>query len=187
MLKKIVILCGLSAYVWASCPDPSQWMDAMNDRVITVIDGDDSDAVKAEKIATIFKPNLNIDMFTKKIVGRTHWQQATAQERAELQKKLYRVMLKEYTESMVQTLSKKPEVYRVRAGGVDNLTTVTVAFHTQREKILLANFSLQCMNSQWKIYDIMVSGVRLSDLQQEKFKEILKNRGISGLNDYLTH
>lgn len=181
MLSVIVMLNQAIA-----CMDSKIWMDEINDQVIEVIKTPMPDEEKAQSIANIFKPKLDIELFTKKIVGRVYWQEASEADRKKLQKNLYHIMLKDYTEAIVQTLASKPKVHRVRKNS-DNadMNTVTVAFNTQRGKILLANFSLQCHGDEWKIYDISVEGVRLTDLQQSKYKSILSKSGIAGLNENL--
>lgn len=168
-----------------SCPDARLWMEGLNQRVIDVVERSSSDEVKANMIADIFNPNLDVELFTKKIIGRAYWLEASETERKALQKNLYKVMLRDYTDAIVQTLAKRPEVHRIRAGDDDVSTTVTVVFHTRREKNLLANFSLKCKKDQWKIYDISIGGVRLTDLQQEKYKAVLRASGVSGLNKFL--
>lgn len=188
-IKNIVVLAVLllsyCSIMAVGCSDAEVWMENINDEIFKAIEADFSADRKAEIVGKVFKPHLDVELFTKKIVGRAYWSEASVSDRSLLQNNLYDVMLKDYTQAIVQTLAKKPYVYRVKAGDGEDMSTVTVLFHTQRGKNLLANFSLQCKQSQWKIYDISVEGVRLTDMQHEKFKKILRQSGVAGLNKFL--
>lgn len=185
ILFSILIFMSYGQLFASSCPSPSAWMEGLNQRVIDAVSIEASDEKKAELVGKVFNPNLDVEMFTKKIIGRAYWKEASPTERKALQKNIYHVMLEDYTDAIVHTLAKKPTIHRVKAGDRDNMSAVTVAFHTKRDKILLAIFSLKCVGSHWKIYDISVQGVRLSDLQHEKFKSVLRSEGVKGLNQYL--
>lgn len=167
-----------------ACPDPTVWMEGLNEKVIQAIAKNTNNKHKAKIIQSIFQPSLDVELFTKKIIGRSYWMEASPSDREALKKNIFNVMLHEYTQIVVETLARKPQVYRVRTTD-DGKTMVTVLYRTQRDKNLLAIFSLTCYDTKWKIYDISVQGVRLSDLQQAKYNKVLSTSGISGLNSIL--
>jgi len=167
-----------------ACPDPTVWMEGLNEKVIQAITKNTTNKDKAKIIQSIFQPSLDVELFTKKIIGRAYWMDASPSDREALKKNIFNVMLHEYTQIIVETLARKPQVYRVRTTD-DGKTMVTVLYRTQRDKNLLAIFSLTCYDTKWKIYDISVQGVRLSDLQQAKYNKVLSTSGISGLNSIL--
>lgn len=174
----------LLACLWAQCENPSNWMQRLNVRVHDAISSAQSKSVKAQRVEDIFKPFLAVDLFTKKIIGRQQWLEASPSERALVQRQLYHVMLSDYSDAVVQTLAAMPKVHRVRYSGED-VASVVVMYRTNRDKNLLANFSLTCVGNAWNIDDVAVQGVRLTDLQQAKYKKILANGGVPALSRYL--
>ena len=172
-----ILYTFLTAFIVADCSDPLVWMEDMNQKIIDAIQHTSIEK-QTHALNKILLPAVDHEAFVKKIIGRNAWLSATAEQRSEVTKLLSTVIFAEYINGIVTSLAVKPTIHRAN---LNEVNIITVLYHTQRGKNLLVNFTLVCQENAWKVSEITMTGVRLSDIQQAKYHNVLAQAGVAGL------
>ncbi|CAN0624427.1 toluene tolerance family protein [Burkholderia sp. lig30] len=131
-----------------------------------------------------FLPATNFERTTRIAVGDA-WKQATPQQQEELYKQFKLLMTRTYAASLAQ-LGSQDAKFSFKPGapaGTDALVESTVTTPGDSQSV---GYRLGKVGSDWKIYDIDMSGAWLIQVYQGQFKAQLAQGGIDGLIAFLT-
>ena len=187
----------LFALVTAACMSAAAWaqtapVDVVKQAVTGTVDAMKQDpaarggdmAKIAQIVQTHFLPATNFEKTARIAVGDA-WKQATPAQQQELTKQFKVLMTRTYAASLAQLgqqdarFAFKPS--EASANDAFVLSTVTTPGDSQQ-----VGYRLGKVGSDWKIYDIDMSGAWLIQVYQNQFKTQLAQGGIDGLIKYLT-
>ncbi|MBN3726957.1 MlaC/ttg2D family ABC transporter substrate-binding protein [Burkholderia sp. Ac-20379] len=134
-------------------------------------------------VETRFLPVADFERTTRIAVG-AGWSKATPAQQQELYKQFRLLMTRTYAASLAQ-LGGQDAKFTFKAGGANGTdalvqSTVTTPGDTQN-----VGYRLAKEGSDWKIYDIDMSGAWLIQVYQGQFKSQLASGGIDGLIAFL--
>lgn len=150
---------------------------ARNDKAIQA--GDRSRIVEVVKDKIL--PHLDFERATQFAVGR-HWRAATPQQRQQLIDEFRALMIYTYAGAMSQISDQKLAYKPLRMRPED--TEVQVRFEVvrpRRGEPVEVSYRMYKSPDGWKVYDVNVLGVWMTEVYRSSFSEEISRNGIDGL------
>ncbi|AJW43326.1 signal peptide protein [Ralstonia mannitolilytica] len=197
MLKKVLrsVFAGLTltaavaaAPVHAQEADAQATVKAAVDDVLTTIKNDPE--LRSGNMAKVFQlvddkivPRADFKRTTQIAMGR-FWNQATP-EQQQIQEGFKTLLIRTYAGALSnvknQTVTYKP--FRAAADDTDVVVRSTV--NNNGEPVAL-DYRLEKTANGWKVYDINISGLWLSETYKNQFADVISKRGgVAGLVSFL--
>ncbi len=128
-------------------------------------------------------PHADIGRTTRLVMGR-HWRTATPQQQAELVKQFKDLLFYTYSGAVSQVRDQKIEYlpFRMAPDATDVVVRTKVVNQGQ---IIGLDYRLEKKGHAWKVYDFNVGGAWLVQTYQQQFSELISQRGVSGLLEFL--
>lgn len=198
MLKKLLrsLFAGLTltaavavAPVHAQEADAQTTVKAAVDDVLSTIKNDPE--LRGGNMAKVFQlvdqkivPRADFKRTTQIAMGR-FWSQATPEQQQQIQEGFKTLLVRTYAGALSnvknQTVSYKP--FRAAADDTDVVVRSTV--NNNGEPVAL-DYRLEKTASGWKVYDINISGLWLSETYKNQFADVISKRGgVAGLVSFL--
>lgn len=131
------------------------------------------DAKRAE-----FRRLLN-DSFDMSTIGRfslgTYWKSATAAQQQEYQKLFNNMIVKVYSQRFSEYQGQKFDVRSARAEGKDSLVTSFIVPSSGPQ--VRVDWRVRSKNGSYKVVDIIVEGVSMSQTQRADFASVIQRGG----------
>jgi phospholipid transport system substrate-binding protein len=125
-------------------------------------------------------PNFNFQHMTALAVGKD-WKKANAVQQGQLVGEFRTLLVRTYSNALTgyknQKVVYKP--FKMSAGDVDVLVRTEVA--QPGSKPIQLDYSLEKLDTGWKVYDVTVAGISLVTNYREQFAQEVRNGGIDGL------
>ena len=137
-------------------------------------------------VETKILPHLDMQRATALTAGR-HWRDATPEQQKQLTEQFRNLLLYTYAGAMSQIKDQKLEFKPLRADPGD--TEVVVRSQVKlprRPEPVQVSYRLAKTQGGWKIYDVNVLGVWLSETYRSSFSSEINRSGIDGLINALT-
>ncbi|CAH0441372.1 MlaC/ttg2D family ABC transporter substrate-binding protein [Ralstonia pseudosolanacearum] len=198
MFKKLLhsLFAGLTFMAAvAAVPAHAQETDAQTtvktavDDVLATIKGDsDLRGGNMQKVFLLVDqkivPRADFKRTTQIAMGR-FWNQATPEQQQQIQDGFKTLLVRTYAGALAnvrnQTVSYKP--FRAAADDTDVVVRSTV--NNNGEPVAL-DYRMEKSANGWKVYDINISGLWLSETYKNQFAEVISKRGgVSGLVQFL--
>ncbi|CAJ0799393.1 Intermembrane phospholipid transport system binding protein MlaC [Ralstonia condita] len=198
MLKTFLrsLFSGLAlTAVMAASPVHAQEADAQStvktavDDVLSTIKGDPD--LRNGNMAKVYRlvdqkivPRTDFTRTTRIAMGR-YWNQATPEQQQQIQDGFKTLLIRTYAGALSnvknQTVSYKP--FRAAADDTDVVVRSTV--NNNGEPVAL-DYRLEKTPAGWKVYDINISGLWLSETYKNQFADVISKRGgVGGLVSFL--
>jgi len=134
----------------------------------------------------LLKANFNVPLIGKWVLGRS-WRKASDEEKQDYLGLYENYIVLTYIERFDQYSGEKLEVVKSVAGpGNDFLVYSTLNRPTGGDAIRV-DWRVRATADVYKIIDVYVEGISMSQSQRKEFASVMKNKGgkVSGLNDML--
>ena len=198
MLKNVFrsVFAGLAlTAAVAAAPVQAQEADAQStvksavDDVLTTIKGDPE--LRGGNMTKVYQlvdqkivPRADFKRTTQIAMGR-FWSQATPEQQQQIQDGFKTLLVRTYAGALSnvknQTVSYKP--FRAAADDTDVVVRSTV--NNNGEPVAL-DYRMEKTGNGWKVYDINISGLWLSETYKNQFADVISKRGgVAGLVSFL--
>lgn len=125
-------------------------------------------------------PHFNFNRMTALAVGKD-WRKATPQQQQQLSHEFKTMLVRTYANALTgyrnQKLVYKP--FKMNPGDVDVLVRTEIM--QPGSKPVQLDYSLEKLETGWKVYDMTVAGISLVSNYREQFAQEVRNSGIDGL------
>lgn len=186
-MKKFLTALVLSVFSLLAIAQetPDVLVRQVTDEVLDIIRKDkdiqNGDTRKAiELIDKKVLPNFNFPHMTALAVGKD-WRKASPQQQQQLAAEFRTLLVRTYANSLTsyknQKLVYKP--FKMNAGDTDVLVRTEV--QQPGSKPVELDYSLEKLDSGWKVYDVTVAGISLVTNYRDQFAQEVRNGGIDGL------
>ena len=125
-------------------------------------------------------PHFNFQHMTALAVGKD-WRKASPQQQQLLTAEFKTLLVRTYSNALTsyknQKIVYKP--FKMSAGETDVLVRTEVL--QPGSKAVQLDYSLEKLESGWKVYDVVVAGISLVTNYRDQFAQEVRSRGIDGL------
>jgi phospholipid transport system substrate-binding protein len=125
-------------------------------------------------------PYFNFQHMTALAVGKD-WRKATAQQQQQLSAEFKTLLVRTYSNALTgyknQKIVFKP--FKMNPGEADVLVRTEV--QQPGGKAIQLDYSLEKLDSGWKVYDVTVAGISLVTNYRDQFAQEIRNGGMDGL------
>jgi len=125
-------------------------------------------------------PNFNFQHMTALAVGKD-WRKANATQQGSLTTEFRTLLVRTYANALTSYKNQKVvyKPFKINAGDTDVLVRTEVA--QPGSKPIQLDYSLEKLDTGWKVYDVTVAGISLVTNYREQFAQEVRNGGIDGL------
>lgn len=181
-----IVLFGLSSLVFAAV-SPVALLDQTAVRLIKQLQQNRHQLKQKPELLVkivnkILMPRINQDKMAQYVVGRTHWRQATARQRADFLRYFTRVVISTYAEALHSYSNQKITFMPIR-GRLSGLSVVNVRSEIEPMDGPVISVVYQMLREKgtWKIIDFSVDGVSLVQSYRSQFADVLLRGGMVAL------
>ena len=188
--SKFSIVVMLSALLlapisWAAETRPDTLVKETAQEVLTIIKKDkEIQSGNKAKILNLVKskilPHFNFTRMTRLAMGK-NWRKASPQQKKELEKEFRTLLVRTYYKALAVYSDHTIKVSPLKnvAGKTDaTVKTEIIQSHGQPVSI---DYSMEKINSAWKVYDITVAGISLVINYRGSFNSKIRSGGVEGL------
>jgi phospholipid transport system substrate-binding protein len=177
-------LVGISA-VHAQELSPDALLKKMSEEVIAEIRKDKAiQAGDAAKIAALVEakivPHFDFRRTTQIAVGRG-WRSATPEQQERLTQEFKTLLVRTYSGALAAYRDQVIEFRPLRLAPGDTEVTVRSQVRQSGAEPIAIEYDLAKTGTQWKVYDVRISGISLVATYRSAFAEEISNRGVDGL------
>jgi phospholipid transport system substrate-binding protein len=164
---------------------PDVLIQAVSEEVLDIIrkDKDIQGGNTAKVIELVEKkvlPHFNFSHMTALAVGKD-WKKATPQQQQQLTGEFKTLLVRTYSNALTgyrnQKIVYKP--LKMNAGDVEALVRTEV--QQPGSKAIQLDYSVEKLDSGWKVFDVTVAGISLVTNYRDQFGQEVRNGGIDGL------
>jgi len=164
---------------------PDALVKRVADEVLTIIKSDkDMQAGNTTKVVELAEqkvlPHFDFERMTRLAVGR-NWAQASDAQKQALVKEFRTLLVRTYSTSLAAYRNQTIEVKPARVGPQDKDTVVRTAIIQQGGPQIPIDYSTEKMDSDWKVYDVVIDGASLVTTYRGTFSDQVQRGGIDGL------
>lgn len=125
-------------------------------------------------------PYFNFQHMTALAVGK-EWRKATAQQQQQLSAEFKTLLVRTYSNALTGYKNQKVvfKPFKMNPGETDVLVRTEV--QQPGSKAIQLDYSLEKLDSGWKIYDVTVAGISLVSNYRDQFAQEIRNGGMDGL------
>lgn len=164
---------------------PDVLVKNVTNEVLTIIRTDQE--LQSGDLNKVFKlvddkilPHFNFNRMTALAVGRS-WREATPKQKEQLAAEFKTLLVRTYANALVSYKDQTIEVKPLRYSPSDTYVTVRTELKQPSGQSIQLDYSLQNVNSKWKVYDVVVAGASLVTNYRDTFSAEIRNKGIDGL------
>lgn len=125
-------------------------------------------------------PHFNFQHMTMLAVGKD-WKKASPQQQQQLTAEFKTLLVRTYSNALTNYRNQKV-VYKPFKMSADE-TDVLVRTEVQQpgSKAVQLDYSLEKLESGWKVYDVVVAGISLVTNYRDQFSQEIRSAGVDGL------
>ena len=170
---------GNSVAVKAAVPAPETFVRSGIDQTIQAITGSQTREERYEKVKVIFQKYFDLPRLAGFSLGGSAWGGLSEDEKNAFIEKYSEFVLRFYLGKLEGYNSNKIEVgtSEIKKGTHATVPTLIEIGNTKAK----LKYSLILKDSEWKIYDVEIEGVRLSLTYREQFVSALNSKKFVGL------
>jgi phospholipid transport system substrate-binding protein len=186
MLRKILVfLAFFIPSVVLAQEAPDALVKRVTDEVLAIIKADkDLQAGNSRKVVELAEakvlPHFDFTRMTRLAVGK-NWQQASDAQKEQLVKEFRTMLVRTYSTSLTAYRNQTIEVKPTKMAAADKETTVRTAVLQQGGPSIPIDYSMEKVDSGWKVYDVVIDGASLVTTYRGSFNEQIQRGGIDGL------
>jgi phospholipid transport system substrate-binding protein len=186
MLRKLLLTLAICLPLGAAAQEaPDVLVKRVTGEVIAIIKADkDLQGGNTRKIAELAEvkvlPHFDFNRMTRLAVGR-NWAQATDAQKAALEKEFRTLLVRTYSTSLAAYHNQTIDVKPVKMGAADKDVTVRTAVIQQGGPPIPIDYSMEKLDSGWKVYDVTIDGASLVTTYRGSFNDQIQKGGIDAL------
>ncbi|HWH38228.1 MAG TPA: ABC transporter substrate-binding protein [Usitatibacter sp.] len=188
MLRKFMLtllVAVVPALAFAQQEGPDAMVKRISDEVLTIIKQDkDLQAGNPAKVVELAEqkvlPHFDFTRMTRLAVGR-NWAQASDAQKEALIKEFRTMLVRTYSTSLTAYRNQTIEVKPTKMSPSDKETVVRTQVLQQGGPPIPIDYSMEKMDSGWKVYDVVIDGASLVTTYRGTFNDQIQKGGIDGL------
>ena len=191
-MKKIFFAALLSHFTaLAFAQDaPDVLVKQVTDEVVDIIRKDkDIQTGNTRKVIELVDakvlPHFNFQHMTALAVGKD-WKKATAAQKQQLAVEFKTLLVRTYANALAGYKNQKIVFKPFKMNPADDQALVRTEIMQPGSKAIELDYSLEKLESAWKVFDVSVSGISLVTNYREQFANEVRNSGIDGLIETLS-
>jgi phospholipid transport system substrate-binding protein len=161
---------------------PDVLLKAMSDEVIAELRKDKAgDSAKiAALVETKVVPHFDFRRITQIAVG-ANWRRATPEQQEKLTEEFKTLLVRTYSGALAGYRNQTIEFRPLQMKPADTEVTVRSQIRQPGAESIAIEYDLAKTGSQWKVFDVRISGISLVATYRTSFAEEVSNRGVDGL------
>jgi phospholipid transport system substrate-binding protein len=187
VMKKLFTLffaCFVSGAAFAQ-EAPDALVQRVTDDVLEIIrkDKDIQNGDTHKVIELVDKkvlPNFNFTHMTALALGK-EWRKATPQQQQQLTAEFKTLLVRTYSNALTGYKNQKVVYKPFKMAPTDTDVLVRTEVHQPGGKPVQLDYSLEKIDANWKVYDVVVAGISLVTNYRDQFGQEVRNGGIDGL------
>jgi phospholipid transport system substrate-binding protein len=171
----LFLLSYLLLPVTSTAGGPTEQVRATVDRVLDIVRNPNAkskvqiDAQRA-KLVKVISPRFDFSEMAKRSLGR-HWAARTSEEQREFVKVFATLMGKSYADN-IESYTTQNVLY-IRESEEQNYAQVDTKIVAQNGSPLSINYKLHSVDSEWKIYDLVIEDISIVGNYRSQFDRII--------------
>ncbi len=125
-------------------------------------------------------PHFNFLHMTALALGK-EWRKATPQQQQQLTAEFKTLLVRTYSNALTSYKNQKIVYKQFKMAPADTDVLVRTEVHQPGNKPVQLDYSLEKLDSGWKVYDVVVAGISLVTNYRDQFGQEVRNGGIDGL------
>ena len=125
-------------------------------------------------------PHFDFRRITQVAVG-SNWRRATPEQQERLTQEFKTLLVRTYSGALASYRDQTIEFKPLRAKPDDTEVTVRSQIRQPGAESIAIEYDVAKTGSQWKVYDVRISGISLVATYRTTFAEEVSNRGVDGL------
>lgn len=187
MMKKLIALLFagfVSGAVFAQ-EAPDVMVQRVTEEVLEIIrkDRDIQNGDTHKVIELVDKkvlPNFNFTHMTALALGK-EWRKANPQQQQQLTAEFKTLLVRTYSNALTGYKNQKVVYKPIKMAPTDTDVLVRTEVHQPGNKPVQLDYSLEKLDANWKVYDVVVAGISLVTNYRDQFGQEVRNGGIDGL------
>ncbi len=187
MMKKLIVLAFftlLASFAQAQAA-PDVLVKQVTEEVLEIVRKDrdiqNGNAKKAiELVDAKVIPHFNFQHMTALAVGKD-WRKASPQQQQQLTSEFKTLLVRTYSNALTGYKNQKVVYKPFRMNPGDAEVVVRTEVQQPGNQPVQLDYSLEKLDSGWKVYDVSVAGISLVTNYRDQFGQEVRNSGIDGL------
>jgi len=187
MMKKLIVLAFatlLASFAQAQTA-PDVLVKQVTEEVLEIVRKDrdiqNGNAKKAiELVDAKVIPHFNFQHMTALAVGKD-WRKASPQQQQQLTSEFKTLLVRTYSNALTGYKNQKVVYKPFRMNPGDTEVVVRTEVQQPGNQPVQLDYSLEKLDSGWKVYDVSVAGISLVTNYRDQFGQEVRNSGIDGL------
>lgn len=125
-------------------------------------------------------PHFNFQHMTALALGK-EWRKASPQQQQQLTAEFKTLLVRTYSNALTSYKNQKVVYKPFKMAAADTDVLVRTEVHQPGNKPVQLDYSLEKLDSGWKVYDVVVAGISLVTNYRDQFGQEIRNGGIDGL------
>ncbi len=164
---------------------PNEMVQQVTDEVLDIVRKDrdiqnGSTARVMELVDQKVLPHFNFTRMTALAVGKD-WRKASPQQQQQLAEQFKTLLVRTYANALTSYSNQKVVYKPFRMKPEDADVLVRTEILQPGAKPVGLDYNLEFKNNEWKVYDVIVSGISLVTNYRDQFAQEVRNGGIDGL------
>ena len=187
MMKKLIVLAfaTLLASAVLAQEAPDVLIKQVTEEVLEIVRKDkdiqNGNAKKAiDLVDAKVIPHFNFQHMTALAVGKD-WRKASPQQQQQLTAEFKTLLVRTYSNALTGYKNQKVVYKPFRMNPGDTEVLVRTEVDQPGSKPVQLDYSLEKLDTGWKVYDVSVAGISLVTNYREQFGQEVRNGGIDGL------
>lgn len=184
----LAVFCWFSyAHANVESDDPKIIVQQVSNRVITALT-EDADAIRAnpDKVSALINehitPHFDLEKISHFVLGKV-WQQATETQQADFQREFKHLLVGTYSAALLEYSGDDQIIYKDAKISPKNPNVAIVPTEVRQKGSdpIEVTYRMLRTDGQWRIYDIVISGVSLVTNYRADFAGQVRDNGLDGL------
>ena len=187
MMKKLfaLLFAGFVSFAVFAQEAPDAMVQRVTEEVLEIIrkDKDIQNGDTHKVIELVDKkvlPNFNFTHMTALALGK-EWRKATPQQQQQLTAEFKTLLVRTYSNALTSYKNQKVVYKPIKMAPTDTDVLVRTEVHQPGNKPVQLDYSLEKLDANWKVYDVVVAGISLVTNYRDQFGQEVRNGGIDGL------
>ena len=125
-------------------------------------------------------PNFNFRHMTALALGKD-WKKATPEQQQQLTAEFKTLLVRTYSNALTNYKNEKVVFKPLKMNPGDSEVLMRTEVHQPGAKPVQLDYSLEKLDSGWKVFDVVVAGISLVTNYRDQFAQEVRNGGIDGL------
>ncbi len=186
MKKLFAVFAALFIVASASAQEaPDVLVQRVTDEVLEIVRKDkDIQNGNTQKVVDLVDkkvlPHFNFTHMTMLALGKD-WRKANQQQQQQLTSEFKTLLVRTYSNALSSYRDQKIVYKPIKMSAGDTDVLMRTEIIQPGNKPVQLDYSLEKLDSGWKVYDVVVAGISLVSNYREQFGQEVRNNGIDGL------